>query len=207
MLQLHVLYACLHVNAGRHAPEAGTTQCVEKQIFFAAEDCRKELPKGGGLSAHTRHERTWLECRITAADSWIPAQASGGGTRVYEAQAGASDQAALAALLAPLSAQARASLQQADFKQAFQRSFQGPGRLSFFIVGTGSSVIAFAVTNLDDFQFAQMAADVSSSSDPMTTEKEVDFDTIAENAGVTLSHHTERSQRDMPPPGNVETGP
>lgn len=207
MLQLYVLYACLHMNAGRHAPKTGTTQCVEKQIFFGADDCRKELPKGGGLTAHNRHERTWLECRITAADSWIPAEASGGSSRVYEAQAGASDQGALAALLAPLSAQARAALRQADFKQAFQRSFQGPGRLSFFIVGTGASVIAFAVTNLDDFQFAQMAADLSSSTDPMTTEKEVDLDTIAENAGVTLSHHTQASQRDMPPPGNVETGP
>jgi hypothetical protein len=207
MLQLYVLYACLHMNAGKHAPKAGTTRCVEKQIFFAADDCRKELPKGGGLTAHTRHERTWLECRITAADSWIPAEADGGGTRVYEAQAGAADRSGLTALLAPLSAQARAALRQADFKQPFQRSFQGPGRLSFFIVGTGSSVIAFAVTNLDDFQFAQMAADVSSSTDPMNTEKEVDFDAIAENAGVTLSHHTEMSQRDMPPPGNVETGP
>ncbi|HEX3845426.1 MAG TPA: hypothetical protein VHV80_13790, partial [Steroidobacteraceae bacterium] len=94
-----------------------------------------------------------------------------------------------------------------DFKQAFERTFQGPGRLSFFIVGTGSSVLAFAVTNLDDFQFAQMAADVSSSSDPMTSEKDMDFDTIAEDAGVTLRHHTEMSQRDMPPPGNIETGP
>jgi hypothetical protein len=126
---------------------------------------------------------------------------------VYQARASASDQAALAALFAPLTPAARATLQQADFKQAFQRAFQGPGRLSFFIVGTGSSVIAFAVTNLDDFQFAQMAADVSSSTDPMTTEKEVDFDTIAEEAGVTLSRHTEVSQRDMPPPGNIVTGP
>ena len=207
MLQLYVLYACLHLNAGKHAPKAGTTQCVEKQIFFGADDCKKELPKGGGLTAHTRHERTWLECKITAADSWIPAEANSGGSRVYEAQAAASDQGAMTALLAPLTPQARAALQQADFKQAFQRAFQGPGRLSFFILGTGSSVIAFAVTNLDDFQFAQMAADVSSSTDPMTTEKEVDFDTIAENAGVTLSHHTETSPRDMPPPGNVEAGP
>ena len=207
MLQLYVLYACLHLNAGKHGPKAGTTQCVEKQIFFGADDCKKELPKGGGLTAHTRHERTWLECKMTAADSWLPAEANSGGSRVYQAQAATSDQGALTALLAPLTPQARAALQQADFKQAFQRAFQGPGRLSFFIVGTGSRVIAFAVTNLDDFQFAQMAADVSSSTDPMTTEKEVDFDTIAENAGVTLSHHTEPSPRDMPPPGNVEAGP
>ena len=206
MLHLFVLYACLHVDAGKHAsPKTATTQCVEKEIFFAADDCKRELPKGGGLTAHSRHQRSWLECKITTADSWIPAEANGGGSRVYAAQAGASDRSALAALLAPLSPEARATLRQADFKQAFERTFQGPGRLSFFIVGTGSSVIAFAVTNLDDFQFAQMAADVSSSSDPMTTEKDMDFDTIAENAGVTLSHHTETSQRDMPPPGNIET--
>jgi hypothetical protein len=207
MLQLYILYACLHLNAGKHAPKEGTTHCVEKQIFFRADDCKRELPKGGGLTAHTRHERTWLECKVTADDSWIPPEANGGGSRVYQARASASDQAALAALFAPLTPDARATLQQADFKQAFQRAFQGPGRLSFFIVGTGSSVIAFAVTNLDDFQFAQMAADVSSSTDPMTTEKEVDFDTIAEEAGVTLSRQTEISQRDMPPPGNIVTGP
>jgi hypothetical protein len=109
--------------------------------------------------------------------------------------------------LAPLSPDARATLRPADFKQAFERTFQGPGRLSFFVVGTGSSVLAFAVTNLDDFQFAQMAADFSSSSDPMTTEKALDFDTVAEDAGVTLKHHMEMLQRDMPPPGNVATSP
>ena len=207
MLHLYVLYACLHLNAGKHAPEAGTTQCVEKQIFFRADDCKANLPKGGGLSAHSRHERSWLECRGTPADSWIAAEASGGGNWLYEAQADASDERSLDALLAPLSPDARATLRQADFKQAFERNFQGPGRLSFFIVGTGAAVLAFAVSNLDDFQFAQMAADVSSSSDPMTTEKGLDFDTIAEDAGVTLRHHTETLQRDMPPPGNIETGP
>ena len=208
LLHLYVLYACLHLNAGRHAPKAGTTQCVEKQIFFRADDCKRELPKGGGLSAHSRHERSWLECKVSTADSWLPAtEANGGGSWLYEAQAGASDESALAALFAPLSPEARATLEQADFKQAFQRTFQGPGRLSFFVVGTGSSVSAFAVTSLDDFQFAQMAADVSSSSDPMTTAKDLDFDTIAEDAGVTLRHPTESSQRDMPPPGNIETGP
>jgi len=207
MLHLYVLYACLHVNAGRHAPKAGTTQCVEKQIFFRLDDCKANLPKGGGLTAHSRHERSWLECSGARADSWIPAAANGGGSWVYQAQAGASDESALAALLAPLSPEARAALRGADFKQAFERSFQGPGRLSFFVVGTGSSVLAFAVTSLDDFQFAQMAADVSSSSDPMTTEKALDFDTIAEDAGVTLRHHTETLQRDMPPPGNIAIDP
>ena len=207
MLHLYVLYACLHLNAGKHAPKGGTTQCVEKRIFFRIDDCKANLPKGGGLTAHSRHERSWLECRMTAADSWIPGEADGGGSWLYEAQAGAADESALAALLGPLSPDARARFRQMDFKQAFARTFQGPDRLSFFIVGTGSSVLAFAVTNLDDFQFAQMAADVSSSTDPMTTEKALDFDAVAEDAGVTLRRHTEILQRDMPPPGNIATGP
>lgn len=207
MLHLFVLYACLHVDGDKHARKAGTTQCVAKETLFNLDDCKKGLPKGDGLISHTRHSRSWLECKETVADSWIPADAKGGGSRVYKAEAGASDQSALAALLAPLSAEARATLGSADFKSQFERSFQGPGDLSFFIVGTGTTVVAFAVTNVDEFQFAQMAADVSSSSDPMTTEKDLDFETIAEDAGVTLSHHTEMSQRAVPPPGGVESGP
>src|SRR6185312_6895267 len=122
MLQLYVLYTCLHLNGGRHAPRADSTRCVEKLIFFRADECRKELPKGGGLTAHSRHERSWVECRITKADSWIPAtEANGRGSWLYVAQAGASDEGALAALLAPLSPEARASLQSADFKHAFAR--------------------------------------------------------------------------------------
>lgn len=205
MLQLYVLYACLHMNPGKHASKANTTHCVEKQIFFGADQCKHQLPKGGGLITKSRQARSWLECEVIAADSWIPA-ASHGGSWLYEATAGASDASEMTALLAPLAPGARATLQPADLKQAFQRTFQGPGRLSFFIVGTGSDVVAYAVTGLDDFQFAQMAADVSSSSDPMTTEKELDFDTIAEDAGVTLNHPTEVSQRDMPPPGGMEPG-
>jgi hypothetical protein len=207
MLHLYVLYACLHLSGGKAAPPAGTTQCTERQVFFRAEECKGKLPKGGGLTAHSRHARSWLECRETAGDSWIPAQADDRDSRLYEAQAGASDESALAALLAPLSTQARSALRSGDFKHPFQRAFQGPGRLSFFLVGTGSRVLVFAVTNLDDFQFAQMAADVSSSSDPMTTEKDLDFDTIAEDAGVTLSRHVEPSQRAMPPPGGIVTAP
>ena len=207
MLHLFVLYACLHQDAAKSAPRADTTRCVEKEVLFHADDCKKGLPKGGGLIAHSRHMRSWLECKETAADSWTSAAESARGSWLYKAEAGASDESALAALLAPLSPEARAALGSADFKQPFERAFQGPGRLSFFIVGTGSSVVAFAVTNLDDFQFAQMAADVSSSSDPMTTEKDLDFDTVAEDAGVTLSRHTETSQRVMPPPGGMEAGP
>lgn len=201
MLHLYVLYACVHLNAARHAAGAGTTRCVERQVFFHAEECRKALPKPGGLTAKTRKSRSWLECKATAADSWIAADAAGQGSRLYEAQAGAADADALAALLAPLSPQARARLRPVDFKHAFERAFQGPGRLSFFVVGTGSSVTVFAVTDLDDFQFAGMAADVSSASESPT---DLDFAAIAEDAGVELSYPSEMSQRAMPPPGGVE---
>lgn len=207
MLHLYVLYACLHLNAGRHASRTATTQCTERRTFFSADECRRELPKGGGLTAHSRHARSWLECKAAEGHAWIPGDADVSGSWLYEAQARASDENALAALLAPLSPQARATLRPADLKQPFQRTFQGPGRVSFFIVGNGSTVVVFAVTNLDDFQFAQMSADVSSLSDPMASATGLDFDTIAEDAGVTLSRHTEASQRSMPPPGGMETGP
>ena len=207
MLHLYVLYACMHLDAGRHGSPPATTQCVEREILFGADDCKKGLPGGNGLTAHSRHSRSWLECKETAADSWIPADANRGGSRLYKAEARTSDESALAALLAPLPSQARAALAPADFKQPFQRTFQGPGRLSFFMLGTGSSVVVFAVTNLDDLQFAQMAADVSSSSDPMTTEKGLDFDAIAEEAGVSLTRNTEMSQLAKPPPGGIEVAP
>lgn len=201
MLHLYVLYACVHINAAKPAAATGTTRCVEGQIFFQADECKRALPKGGGLTAKSKQSRSWLECKQSAADSWIPGDAIDRGARLYKAQAGAGDGIALAALLAPLSAQARAMLGTADFEHAFARAFQGPGRLSFFVVGTGSRVTVFAVTNLDDFQFAGMAADVSSSSESPT---DLDFETIAENAGVELSYHTEMSQRAMPPPGGME---
>lgn len=201
MLHLYVLYACVHFNAAKPASGAGTTRCVERQAFFHADECKKALPKPGGLTEKSRQSRSWLECKATAADSWISADAPGQGSRLDKAQAGAADETALAALLAPLSPQARATLEPADFKHAFERAFQGPGRLSFFVVGTGSRVTVFAVTNLDEFQFAGMAADVSSASESPT---DFDFGTIAENAGIELSYHTEMSQRAMPPPGGME---
>lgn len=201
MLHLYVLYACVHLNAAKHASGPGTTRCVERQVFFHADECKKALPKPGALTEKTRESRSWLECKASAADSWIAADATGPENRLYEAHAGAADADALSALLAPLSAQARATLEPAGFKHAFGKAFQGPGRLSFFVVSSGSSVTVFAVTNLDDFQFAGMAADVSSSSESPT---DLDFETIAENAGVELSYHSEMSQRLMPPPGGVE---
>lgn len=207
MLDLYVLYACVHIGAGKPYAKTGKTQCVESQVYFRADECRRKVPKGGGLAKQNRHTWSWLECKETRADSWIAADASDPGSRLYKAEAGVSDENALAALLTPLSPQARATLKPDDFKSPFQRAFQGPGSLSFFIVGTGSRVIAFAVTHLDDFQFADMAADVSSSSEQMTTAKDLDFDTVAEDAGVKLSYHTETSQLAMPPPGGVETEP
>ena len=201
MLHLFVLYACVHLNAARHAAAAATTRCVERQVFFHADECKQALPKPGGLTAKSKESRSWLECKASAADSWIAADAAAQASRLYEAQAGVTDEEALAALLAPLAPQARATLEPIDFKQAFERAFQGPGRLSFFVVGTGSRLTVFAVTNLDDFQFAGMAADVSSASE---SPADLDFETIAENAGVELSYHSEMSQRAMPPPGGVE---
>jgi hypothetical protein len=132
--------------------------------------------------------------------------------RLYEAEAKASDESALAALLTPLPPQARATLAPSDLKSPFQRSFQssgGPGSLSFFLLGTGSSVVAFAVSNLDDFQFADLATDVSSAAAEMTADndKDLDFPGMAEDAGVQLSFHTVITHRDMPPPGGISPEP
>lgn len=208
MLHLYVLYACMHLAADKHTGQAASTRCDESEVFFEAEPCKKELPKKADRPTKvSRYVWTWLECQDTQAESWIPAEPSAGGNRLYKAQASVSDANALAALLAPLTAQARAALTPNDLKRPFQRSFQGPGILSFFIVGTGSGLTAFAVTNLDDFQFTDMATDVSSAAAAMTIEKDLDFKTIAEDAGVELSHHTEASQRAMPPPGGMAAEP
>lgn len=204
---LYVLYACVHVAGAKHAHQPGKTQCVEAQTYFHVDECRKALAKGAELKKPGKHPQSWLQCQQSRADSWIPADASDSGSQVYKAEASVSDAGELTALLAPLSPQARATLGPADVKSAFQRSFQGPGNLSFFVVGTGSKVIVFAVTHLDDFQFADMAADVSSSSEGMPTGKDLDVETMAEDAGVELSYHTEMSQRAAPPPGGVTSGP
>jgi hypothetical protein len=203
---LYVLYACVHFT-GKHVPRAGKTQCVESQVFFNADQCKRQLPHGRHQTQKVEYGVSWLECDETKADSWIFADASGSGNQSYKASASASDASALAALLAPLAPQARATLAPGDFTGKFARSFQGPGRLSFFVIGTGASVLAFAVSNLDDFQFADMAADVSSSTAAMTSEDNLDFAAIAENAGIQLSYHTEMSQRDKPPAGGVRAAP
>lgn len=207
MLHLYVLYACVYLVPGKHAPQAVPARCVERQIFFRANQCRQQLPEGGRLIQKSRHSRSWLECEETTADSWLPLDVNDRSNRVYKAEASATDSDAVAALLAPLSLQARATLQSGDLSGSFQRSFQGPGRFSFFIVGTGSSVVAFAVRNLDDFQFAQLAADVSSASEATSVDKDLDFATMAEDAGVQLSYDTQAVQRTLPPPGGMEAKP
>jgi len=188
---------------GKAAPRAPATHCVEQQIFLDPEQCKKDLPKGGRLTEHSRHERAWSECKDTPADSWIPPKASHRGIRVYKLTVDASDAKAVDSLLAPLSPEARQTLTPDDFKRPFEKAFQGPGDLSFFIVGTGSRVIAFALTNLNDFQFTDVATDVSSSAATMKY-GDLDFETIAEDAGIQLSYQTETSSRDMPPPGGME---
>jgi hypothetical protein len=204
---LYALYACVHFT-GKHAPQAGKTQCVESVIFFSAEECKKALPDRPDKPHKIQGGIGWQECDSRTADSWIPADASDAGNRLYKAQAGASDAGALSALLAPLTADARAALGQGNLKGRFERTFQGPGNLSFFIVGAGTSVVAYAVTNLDDFQFADMATDVSSAAAAMASSKEdLDLSTIAEDAGVELSYQTEMSRRAMPPPGGMRSQP
>jgi hypothetical protein len=204
---LYVLYACVHFT-GKHAPQAGKTQCVESARFFDAKDCKRQLPKRPDKPQKSAAGKSWVECDATQADSWIPADANGAGNRFYKAQAGASDASAITALLAPLTLQARAQLGPDDLKGRFERTFQGPGRLSFFIVGTGTSVIAYAVTNLDDFQFSDMATDVSSSAAAMaTTQEDLDFSSIAETAGVELSYQTRLSKLATPPPEGMRTAP
>jgi hypothetical protein len=207
MLDLYVLYACVHLSAGKHAPQSGKTRCVEAQVYFDVDACKRELAKSEELKKPRKHPRSWLECQQTRAASWIPADADDPGSRSYKAEASASDPRELAALLAPLSPQARATLASVDLGRPFQRGFQGPGNLSFFVVGTGSRLIAFAVTHLDDFQFADMATDVSSSGEGMAGEEAPDMQAIAENAGIELSYHTEILQRATPPPGGVAVQP
>jgi hypothetical protein len=202
MLHLYVLYACVHFTAHNPAPEAHRTRCVEAQEFLDPGECKKALPKGGALTEKSWHTRRWFECQDTRADSWVRAAANAGVNRAYELEVSAADGNALAALLAPLSSQARATFRPGALARPFQRAFEGPGRWSFFIVGTGRRITAFAVSNLDDFQFTDMATDLSSSIAPGAKER-FDFASIAEGAGIELSYGSETSTRAMPPPGGM----
>jgi aspartate aminotransferase-like enzyme len=98
--------------------------------------------------------------------------------------------------------QARVTLPSSEFKRSFRGAFQAQNGLSFFLVGTGSTVIAFAVTNLTDSQFAQIAADAGAFSGSVDG---LVLDSMAEDAGVELHYHTEVSQLVAPPPGDVES--
>jgi hypothetical protein len=206
MLHFYVLYACVHISAGKPIAHAGETECIERQVFFRQDQCLSELPKRGALIERGKYSLSWLECKQMRAQSWIPADANDGRSRLYQAQAAASDTEALTAVLRPFSPQARASLQPEDFRHPLQRAFQGPGDLSLFIVGNGASLLVFAVTHLDDFQFTQLAADLSSFTAARSDEV-VDFKRMAEDAGVELSYHSEMSRRARPPPRGIEAGP
>lgn len=206
MLHFYALYACMHLSAGKPVLHAGETECIDRQVVFRADQCVSELPKRGPVVERSKYSLSWLECREMRAESWIPGDASDGRSRLYQAQVRASDTEALGAVLGPCSLEARASLRPEDFRHPLQRAFRGPGNLSFFIVGNGASVLVFAVTNLDDFQFTQIAADISSFAAARSDEV-VDFKRMAQDAGVELGYHSEMSRRDQPPPRGIEAAP
>lgn len=205
MLQLFVLYACVHLRAHLPIPQAGLTRCVQSEVFFDVKQCKSELlkfRKADQVANHNNnYSRSWAECEETNAKSWIPTTATWS-SREYRAQADVSDADALADLLAPLSPQARLTLKSENFRHQFRGNFQGPGNLSFFLIGTGSRVIAYAITNLDDSQFAQIATAVSLY---RGSGKNLCFDCMAEDAGVKTHYPVQRSRQPLPPPGGVET--
>ncbi|MHB1872410.1 MAG: hypothetical protein ACYCT1_16360 [Steroidobacteraceae bacterium] len=141
---------------------------------------------------------------MTEADSWIPARLGRRSIEVYKAQARIADTRALSDLLAPLSSRARSALGAAALARPLVATDQGPGHLSFFLIGDGQTLVVFAVTNLSGFQFADIAADISSSQE---SNEGLDFHSLAEFAGVNLSYPTRRSHRATPPPGGLVTVP
>ncbi len=180
------------------------TRCVETQIFFKADACRGNLPVRGGLTGKSKDARSWLECQVANAQSWVPARRSRSAIEVYKAQARIADTRSLSELLAPLSNRARAALGAAALARPLVATDQGPGDLSFFLIGDGQTVVVFAVTNLSGFQFADLAADISSSQE---SNEGLNFDSLAEFAGVDLSYPTQLSHRATPPPGGMVTLP
>ena len=202
MLHLYTLYACLHFT--RRAPDhqAGLTRCVDAEIFFRLDSCKGDLPDKGRVIHKGKYDRSWLECRVTEARSWIPADTGNRVIELYKAQARVTDSGALSALLAPLSSRARAALRTAALTRPFVTTAEGPGNLSFFIIGDGERIIVFAVTNLSGFQFADIAADISSSQE---SNEGLNFESLAKFAGVKLSYPVRISHRAMPPPGGVES--
>lgn len=204
MIHLYTLYACLHFT--RRAPDhqAGITRCIDAEIFFRLDSCKGNLPEKGGLTHKGKYDRSWLECQVSEAHSWIPADTDSGVIEVYKAQASVMDRHALSGLLAPLSNRARAALNGTELTRPFVKTVQGPRNLSFFIIGDGQRVIVFAVTNLSGFQFADIAADISSSQE---SNEGLNFESLGEFAGVKLSYPIQISHRAMPPPGGVAPGP
>jgi hypothetical protein len=185
MIHLFTLYACLHFT--RHAPDhqAGVTRCVDAEAFFRLDECKGNLPAKGGVVHKGKYDRSWLECQVTKAHSWIPADTNREAIEVYKAQARVTDARAMSALLAPLSKRARTVLQGAALTRPFVKSDEGPGYASFFIIGDGQRVVVFAVTNLSGFQFADIAADISSSQE---SNQGLNFESLAKFAGVKLSY-------------------
>ena len=204
MIHLYTLYACLHFTRGAPDHQAGLTRCVDAEIFFRLDSCKGNLPEKGGVVRKGKYQRGWLECRVTEARSWVPTKTHNGVIEVYKAQARATDSKALSALLAPLSARARAALHGAALTRPFVTTDEGPGNRSFFIIGDGDRIIVFAVTNLSGFQFADIAADISSSQE---SNQGLNFESLAKFAGVKLSYPVRISHRAMPPPGGVESAP
>lgn len=180
------------------------TRCMETQIFFRADACRGNLPVRGGLTGKSRYARSWLECRVTQAASWIPARLGRRHIEVYKAQARIADSRALSDLLAPLSNRVRSALGTAALARPLVATDQGSGHLSFYLIGDGQTLVVFAVTNLSGFQFADIAADISSSQE---SNEGLDFESLAEFAGVDLSYPTRLSHRATPPPGGLVTSP
>ncbi|MDE2050861.1 MAG: hypothetical protein KGJ72_07570, partial [Gammaproteobacteria bacterium] len=65
---LYVLYACVHLDAGKHASQADYARCVEAQAYFHLAECEEELARAAGLRQHGKHPQSWLECQETKAD-------------------------------------------------------------------------------------------------------------------------------------------
>jgi hypothetical protein len=183
---VYVVYSCVHFNKNMPAPSADSTSCSESKVFFQPGECKKEVPaKNGGETYSNQFSRVWIECRERQQGSWIPAHQNDGVIRLLKAEAKASDQKAMSALLFPLEPKARDMI---HIDGPFRGSFVGRDSMSFFLVGDGSKVIVFGLSNLNDSQYANISASVSLLKG---TEDNSDFEIAAEHAGVKLGFYTE----------------
>jgi hypothetical protein len=185
MTVIYALYSCMHFNKTMPAPQADTTQCMEAKVFFQSEQCRKEVPANDQVVDQNMYVRTWSECRERQSQSWIPQDDPDGVPRLYKAEARVSDQEAMTGLLSPLQPKVRSMI---PTDGRLRGTFQGPGKMSFFVVGDGDRVIVFAVSNLNDSQFINIAAAVSNLKGAADN---LDFEVAAEHAGVKLHYHSE----------------